>query len=97
MDILVCGGAGFIGSTFIRNYLKNNINIHQDMTFLVRQLSTTEKGLPIEIYVFTNTTDWIDYEEIQSDIFDHLISSLAQFDLKVFQNPSGNDLSNLKM
>jgi miniconductance mechanosensitive channel len=82
---------------YIKGYLKNNINIHQDMTFLVRQLSTTEKGLPIEIYVFTNTTDWIDYEEIQSDIFDHLISSLAQFDLKVFQNPSGNDLSNLKM
>ncbi|MDC1050694.1 mechanosensitive ion channel [Candidatus Marinimicrobia bacterium] len=82
---------------YIKGYLKNNINIHKDMTFLVRQLSITDKGLPIEIYVFTNTTDWIEYEEIQSDIFDHLISSLAQFDLKVFQNPSGNDLSNLKM
>ena len=67
------------------------------MTFLVRQLSSTDKGLPIEIYVFTNTTDWIDYEEIQSDLFDHLISSLSQFDLKVFQNPSGNDISNFKM
>ena len=82
---------------YIKGYLKNNINIHKDMTFLVRQLSSTDKGLPIEIYVFTNTTDWIDYEEIQSDIFDHLISSLAQFDLKVFQNPSGNDISNFKM
>ena len=83
--------------SYIKGYLKNNINIHKDMTFLVRQLSSTDKGLPIEIYVFTNTTDWIDYEEIQSDIFDHLIASLAQFDLKVFQNPSGNDISNLKM
>ena len=83
--------------SYIKGYLKNNINIHKDMTFLVRQLSSTDKGLPIEIYVFTNTTDWIDYEEIQSDIFDHLIASLAQFDLKVFQNPSGNDISNFKM
>ena len=82
---------------YIKGYLKNNINIHKDMTFLVRQLSSTDKGLPIEIYVFTNTTDWIDYEEIQSDLFDHLISSLSQFDLKVFQNPSGNDISNFKM
>jgi miniconductance mechanosensitive channel len=82
---------------YVKGYLKNNINIHKDMTFLVRQLSSTDKGLPIEIYVFTNTTDWIDYEEIQSDIFDHLISSLAQFDLKVFQNLAGNDINNLKM
>ena len=83
--------------SYIKGYLKNNVNIHKDMTFLVRQLSSTDKGLPIEIYVFTNTTDWIDYEEIQSDIFDHLIASLVQFDLKVFQNPTGNDISNFKM
>ena len=61
------------------------------MTFLVRQLSPTEKGLPIEIYVFSNNTNWIEYEEIQSDIFDHLLSVVKEFDLKVFQNPTGSD------
>ena len=76
---------------YIKAYLKNNKHIHNDMTFLVRQLSPTEKGLPIEIYVFSNNTNWIDYEEIQSDIFDHLLSVLNQFELKIYQYPSGND------
>ena len=80
---------------YIKAYLKNNKNIHDNMTFLVRQLSPTENGLPIQIYVFSNNTDWIDYEEIQSDIFDHLIAALDQFNLKVYQSPSGNDLSKL--
>ena len=76
---------------YIKAYLKNNKHIHSDMTFLVRQLSPTEKGLPIEIYVFSNNTNWIEYEEIQSDIFDHLLSVLNQFELKIYQYPSGND------
>ena len=80
---------------YVKAYLKNNKNIHDEMTFLVRQLSPTENGLPIEIYVFSNNTNWIDYEGIQSDIFDHLIAALSQFDLKIYQNPSGNDLSKL--
>ena len=80
---------------YIKAYLKNNKDIHKDMTFLVRQLSPTSKGLPLQIYVFSNNTNWIDYEEIQSDIFDHLISALNQFDLKIYQQPSGNDLSNI--
>jgi len=80
---------------YIKAYLKNNKNIHDSMTFLVRQLSPTENGLPIEIYVFSNNTNWIDYEEIQSDIFDHLLAALSQFDLQVYQHPSGNDLSKL--
>ena len=80
---------------YIKAYLRNNKDIHEDMTFLVRQLSPTSKGLPLEIYVFTNNTNWIDYEEIQSDIFDHLISALDQFDLKIYQQPSGNDLTNI--
>ena len=82
---------------YIKAYLKNNINIHKDMTFLVRQLSPTEKGLPIEIYVFSNNTNWIEYEEIQSDIFDHLIASSSEFGLKIFQYPTGNDLNYNKM
>tara|TARA_B100001540_G_scaffold315234_1_gene341992 strand:- start:844 stop:2055 length:1212 start_codon:yes stop_codon:yes gene_type:complete len=75
---------------YIKAYLKNNKHIHNDMTFLVRQLSPTEKGLPIEIYVFSNNTNWIEYEEIQSDIFDHLLSVLNHFELQIYQYPSGN-------
>ena len=81
---------------YIKAYLKNNINIHKDMTFLVRQLSPTEKGLPIEVYVFSNNTNWIEYEEIQSDIFDHLIASTSEFGLKIFQYPTGNDLNHTR-
>ena len=77
---------------YIKSYLKNNEYIHESMTFLVRQLAPTESGLPIEIYVFSNNTNWIDYEGIQSDIFDHLIAATQYFDLKIFQKPSGNDL-----
>ena len=80
---------------YIKAYLKNNKNIHDNMTFLVRQLSPTENGLPIQIYVFSNNTNWIDYEGIQSDIFDHLLAALDQFDLEIYQRPSGNDLSKL--
>ena len=58
--------------------------------------SPTEKGLPIEIYVFSNNTDWIEYEGIQSDIFDHLIASVSEFDLTLFQNPTGNDFKGIK-
>lgn len=79
---------------YIKAYLKNNKNIHNDMTFLVRQLSPTEKGLPIEIYVFSNNTNWIEYEEIQSDIFDHLLSVLSEFELQIYQYPSSNNFSN---
>ena len=78
---------------YIKWYLKNNSNIHKDMTFLVRQLSPTEKGLPLEIYVFSNNTNWVEYEEIQSDILDHLLSALSEFDLRIYQYPSGYDIN----
>ena len=80
---------------YVKAYLKNNKYIHENMTFLVRQLSPTENGLPLQIYVFLNNTNWVEYEEIQSDIFDHLLAALEQFDLKIYQQPSGNDLINL--
>ena len=78
---------------YVKYYLKKNDQIHKSLTFLVRQLSPSENGLPIEIYVFTNVTNWIEYEEIQSDIFDHLLAILVEFNLRVFQNPTGNDFS----
>lgn len=74
-------------------YLRNHPKIHQEgMTLLVRQLSASEKGLPIEIYCFTNDTAWVSFEDIQGDIFDHLFSILPEFGLSVFQAPSGADL-----
>ena len=79
---------------YISSYLKNNSNINKDMTFLVRQLSPSSNGLPIEIYVFSSNTDWVEYEQIQSDIFDHLIASIKEFNLVLFQNPTGNDFKN---
>ncbi|ACF13333.1 MscS Mechanosensitive ion channel [Chloroherpeton thalassium ATCC 35110] len=76
---------------YVAGYLKNHPSIRQDMTFLVRQLEPNEHGLPLEIYVFTNDTVWANYEGIQADIFDHILAILPEFDLSVFQVPSGND------
>ena len=80
---------------YIEAYLKNHAMIHQKLTFLVRQLAPSEKGLAIEIYVFTNITEWIAYEAIQADIFDHLLAVLAEFELQVFQNPTGKNFEQL--
>ncbi len=81
---------------YIESYLRENSNIHQEMTFLVRQLAPGADGLPIEIYVFSNDTNWVNYEAIQADIFDHLLSVLPEFDLKVFQNPTGDDFKEMR-
>ena len=78
------------------NYLKNHPRIHEGMTLIVRQLSPSPEGLPLEIYCFTNTTVWADYEDIQSDIFDHLLAIVPEFGLRLFQKPAGSDLANLK-
>ena len=86
-----------IGSfrAYIEAYLKNHMMIHKEHTFLIRQLAPSEKGIAIEIYVFTNITDWIAYEAIQADIFDHLLAVLTEFDLQVFQNPTGKNFEQL--
>jgi len=72
-------------------YLRQHPKIHQDLTFLVRQLPPRADGLPIEIYVFTNDIRWSPYEEIQADIFDHILAIANEFGLRIFQNPSGYD------
>jgi miniconductance mechanosensitive channel len=82
---------------YLELYLKNRPDIHTDMTFLVRQLQSTEKGLPIEIYIFTKTIEWAKYESIQSDIFDHILAALPEFGLKVYQFPKSGDLALSKM
>jgi len=73
-------------------YLRSHPAIRQDMTFLVRQLTPTAEGLPLEIYVFCGDTRWAAYEGIQSDIFDHLFAVLPEFGLRAFQTPAGFDL-----
>ncbi len=73
-------------------YLRENTSIHNDMTFMVRQLPPSSDGLPIEIYVFSNNTDWEEFEVIQADIFDHLLAALPTFELRLFQLPTGFDM-----
>lgn len=80
---------------YVLEYLKANSHIHKDMTLLVRQLAPTPKGVPIEIYCFTNDTVWASYERIQGDIFDHLIAILPEFGLEAFQEPAGSDFARL--
>jgi miniconductance mechanosensitive channel len=77
---------------YVERYLRRHPHVHQGMTLMVRQLSPTSDGLPLEIYCFTNTTAWVAYEGIQSDIFDHLLAILPEFGLRVFQHPSGTDM-----
>ncbi|MCK5136372.1 MAG: mechanosensitive ion channel [Bacteroidales bacterium] len=80
---------------YLENYLYNHPKIHNDMTFLVRHLQPTEKGLPMEIYVFSNDQEWANYESIQADIFDHILAIIPEFGLHVFQNPTGEDFQKL--
>ncbi|MFH1374836.1 MAG: mechanosensitive ion channel family protein [bacterium] len=72
-------------------YLRHHPKIHQDLTFLIRHLPPGEQGLPIEIYVFSNDQEWVSYEAIQADIFDHIMAVVPMFDLRLFQNPTGAD------
>ncbi len=80
---------------YVEAYLKKHPKIHNDMTFLVRQLNPSEKGIPLEIYVFSNDQQWANYESIQADIFDHLLAVIPEFNLRVFQNPTGDDFRQL--
>ena len=73
------------------NYLLNHPDVHKGMTLIVRQLEPDADGLPLEMYCFTTTTAWAEYEGIQSDIFDHLLAVVPEFGLRLFQQPSGFD------
>lgn len=80
---------------YLTNYLRNHPSVHQGMTLMVRQLEPSEAGLPLQVYCFTNTTQWTEYERIQADIFDHVLAVLPEFGLLPFQKPSGGDLARL--
>lgn len=81
---------------YLQNYLTQHPQIRQDMTLMVRQLTPSEQGIPLEIYCFTNTVVWKEYESIQSDIFDHIFAIISEFNLQVFQNPSGQDVRSIQ-
>lgn len=80
---------------YLDAYLQNHPDVRNDMTFLIRQLQPGEYGLPIEIYVFSKVQAWAQYEAIQADIFDHILAVIPEFDLRVFQNPSGSDFKSI--
>jgi len=80
---------------YVIEYLRQHPQINQDLTFLVRQLQPTAQGLPIQIYVFVSETAWAVYEGVQADIFDHLLAAVPEFGLRVYQEPSGHDLSRI--
>jgi miniconductance mechanosensitive channel len=80
---------------YMEEYLHHHPMISNEMTFLVRHLQPTDKGLPVEIYVFSKDQAWANYEAIQADIFDHTLAILPEFDLNVFQNPTGSDFQKL--
>ena len=79
---------------YVEAYLKSHPKIHtQEMDFLIRELAPSSAGLPIELYVFTKTTKWNEYEHIQAEIIDHLLAAAAYFDLRIFQQPTGSDFA----
>ncbi len=77
---------------YLDAYLRSNPDLNQSMSLVVRQLQPTELGLPIEIYAFSKIKEWVEYERIQADLFDHILAIIPTFELQVFQRPSGNDL-----
>jgi miniconductance mechanosensitive channel len=83
---------------YIEKYLEQNPNIYPNKppyTAMVRHLDPTEKGIPIQIYAFSKKQDWVEYEKVQADIFDHIMAVVPEFELSIFQNPSGDDFRNL--
>lgn len=81
---------------YIEAYLRHHSDINQGMTLLVRQLAPEGRGIPIEIYCFSANKNWADYESIQADIFDHLLAVASEFDLRIFQEPTGLDFQGIK-
>ena len=80
---------------YLTNYLKSLPAVNQDITCMVRQLQPTEQGIPLELYFFSAIKAWIPYEGVQADVFDHVLAIIPEFDLHVFQNPTGEDFSAL--
>lgn len=80
---------------YLKELLRNKTEISKDFTFQVRQLPSSPEGLPIEVYAYANKTNFVEYEDTQADIFDHILAAIPKFGLKIFQNPSGSDFATL--
>ncbi|WP_270673134.1 mechanosensitive ion channel family protein [Phocaeicola coprocola] len=83
----------YVFRSYLQNYLREHPRTHKELMIMVRQMQPTSEGLPLEIYCFSNTTVWPEYEQIQGEIFDHILAVIPEFGLRIFQRPSGNDLS----
>ena len=81
---------------YLERYLRSLAGINQEMMLMVRQLQPSEKGLPVELYFFSKVTEWTVYEKVQADVFDHVLAVIPEFGLRVFQNPAGSDVRDLK-
>lgn len=81
---------------YVEHYLRHKVEINHEMPLMVRQMEPTDTGIPLEVYCFTRTKVWVEYESIQSDMFDHILSMVHLFDLRIFEQPSGNDFRSLK-
>lgn len=84
----------YVFRNYLQNYLREHPRTHKELMIMVRQMQPTSEGLPLEIYCFSNTTVWPEYEQIQGEIFDHILAIIPEFGLRIFQRPSGNDLTN---
>ena len=81
---------------WLEGWLKEHRDVHHGMTTMVRELAPEGRGVPVEIYAFSSDTGWVAYEHLQADIYDRVLSVLPKFDLRVFQEPTGEDLRDLR-
>lgn len=77
--------------SYILNYLNNHPKVNKDLMIMVRQMQPASEGMPLEIYCFSDTPDWIPYEALQSEIFEHVMAMVQEFNLRIFQRPAGTD------
>lgn len=82
--------------TYLQHYLTTHPMTHKELMIMVRQMQPTSEGVPLEIYCFSNTSEWPKYEQIQAEIFDHIFAIIPEFGLRIFQSPSGIDIKSLQ-
>ena len=82
--------------TYLQHYLTVHPKTHKELMIMVRQMQPTSEGVPLEIYCFSNTSEWPKYEQIQAEIFDHIFAIIPEFGLRIFQNPSGIDIKSIQ-
>lgn len=98
LDGMEESGESVVNLSVLRNYLKiyleNHKKVNKEMILMIRQLQPTAQGLPLELYFFSASTQWVSYEHLQAEVFEHLLAIIPNFGIKVFQAPAGYDLSN---